>query len=279
MKQKLLQILAKPFLGTGIGQRMPLLHAVYKKLYGASDQIESFSIPLGIKFLVPTGDMGPGLYLATQHAYEPLTTQLFIASVCDRDVVFDIGAHVGYYSLLAGVLVGKKGAVIAVEPSDTNRILLAKNIAKNKINVISVINKAISDKDGFAQFTLSDTSSGDNSLIAGKTAGKSIKVAVATIDSLSKKLRLSPSVIKVDVEGAEELVIAGMKQTLQSQTLKTIFIEVSNKESRVPQILQKAGFVLKIIDEKKQSLQVFTPKAFKKEVISYGYVNILAQKK
>jgi len=143
--------------------------------------------------------------------YELEKQKLFAETVKKGDVVYDIGANVGFYTLLATELVGETGKVFAFEPLPENFKYLKEHIEINGYKNISPFEVAVSDKNGFAFFGgVIDRSQG-RLLDEGK-----IKVGTVTIDDLvdSGKLQI-PNVIKIDVEGAEFSVLEGAFSTIK----------------------------------------------------------------
>ena len=140
--------------------------------------------------------------------------------------VIDLGAYIGYFSLVAAKCVGKTGKIYAFEPDPTNYDLLAKNIHANKYeNIIVPSQKAVSNQSGAYPLFLSDKDGTGSSLFGAPAVGKN-KVVVDTI-SLDKYLEIQgwPPIhlIKMDVEGAEKAALDGMKQlALRNPGLKLI---------------------------------------------------------
>jgi len=279
-KQKLLQTIAKPLLGTGIGTRLPWAHQFYKKMYGQGRGTFVASIPLGLQLSVQAGDLGPGLYLQTQGSYEPYETKIFLENVKTKDVVFDIGAHVGYYTLLAGKK-ASQGKVVAFEADLANQQLLMQNIKLNKLNNVTLVAKAIADKKGKVTFYQSQSSSGDHSLLDSGKETKAVTVEATTLDLQAQEIGQIPNILKIDVEGAELTVLKGAEKLLKNKKLRTIFLELSSLTTiaQTINILTKAGFSLNIIDEKKtkqdkgENIEILV-----KQISKYGYINIVAMR-
>ncbi|MCW0181203.1 MAG: FkbM family methyltransferase [Zavarzinia sp.] len=134
------------------------------------------------------------------------------------DVVFDVGANIGIYTLQAAPLVGSGGLVVAIEPGQLSAGRLAANIALNPgFSQVRLVRKAASDHIGRAVFyhvPLGDDPQTYSLLNDGSNA-ETEEVELTTIDQLMAELapgRLD--VLKIDVEGAEALVIAGASDTI-----------------------------------------------------------------
>lgn len=140
--------------------------------------------------------------------YEPEQTQAFQKVIRPGDVVFDVGAHYGYYTLLSSALAGAGGRVFAFEPSPGNIPHLKKHIEINRCSNVEVLELALSDHEGTARFD-NQAGSGTGHLAAD---GR-IEVQITTLDAISP--RLSPlNVLKIDVEGAEVEVLKGGEKTI-----------------------------------------------------------------
>ena len=144
--------------------------------------------------------------------YEIEKQKLFEKIVKPNDIVFDIGAHVGFYTLLASELVGESGKVFAFEPLSRNINYLKRHIALNKCNNVFVMEAAVCDKAGEVYFEeLHDSFYGR--VVDEQT---DIKVASIVLDNLLKNDELpAPNVLKIDVEGNELLVLKGAENILQ----------------------------------------------------------------
>ena len=177
---------------------------------------------------------------------------------------YDIGANIGIYSLYYAK--SKTGSVYSFEPSVFNLRQLAKNISINTMHDrITVVSNPLSNITGIATFTNGSTDEG-GALSAfgveyghdGKPINSDIKYSVVgfSLDDLLKNgvISKAPSLIKIDVDGIEHLILSGAKNTLANDSLKSIFIEVNDdfeeQSVSVKRLLESAGFALK---EKRQS--------------------------
>lgn len=124
-------------------------------------------------------------------------------------VFYDVGAHTGYYSILASKLVGEKGFVYAFEPSQRNLSFLKLNLGLNSCKNVKIINACVGDRTGLVDFN-----SGPNSTM-GHIGKGDLKVKMVSLDYLFKNIINPPDLIKIDVEGAENLVLYGSRKLLK----------------------------------------------------------------
>lgn len=170
--------------------------------------------------------------------YEPEQTESFVNHVRPGDTVLDVGAHAGYYTLLASRLVGAEGRVWAFEPEPRNVRYLRGNVEANGRANVRVEPSAVSDVEGSARFG-AGTGSGTGRL----TAGGEHEVRTVTLDGVCEREGLVPTALKVDVEGAEERVFRGADETLRSAR-PVIFLSTHGPELRRACLdrLERAGY-------------------------------------
>ena len=171
-------------------------------------------ISRGKKWIVGSADHGA--WLGT---YESMKQDAFVRFVHKDMIVYDIGAHVGVYTLLSSILVGDDGRVIAFEPLPDNLAYLHKHIEVNDLSNVHVIEAAISDMIGFSKFAMGSSSTSGRLDATGE-----LTVKTFTLDDvvLRKKLPL-PEVIKIDIEGAEARALRGAINVL-SKASPVIFL-------------------------------------------------------
>jgi FkbM family methyltransferase len=131
---------------------------------------------------------------------------------------YDIGANIGWFTFLFARLVGDNGCVYAFEPEPVNHRCLARSLAINKCRNVILDTRAVADTEGVCEFdrrggAFSGRLIGTNTTY--KKTGNIRMVATASIDYLirAESYRV-PDIIKIDVEGNEGLVVAGMENTL-----------------------------------------------------------------
>lgn len=157
--------------------------------------------------------------------YEPATTRLFRQLLAPGDIVIDVGAHVGYYTLLAARQVGPAGRVYAFECEPQNYELLVKNIELNSLGWVVPVQKAVSNRVGTGRLTL-DRQSGWHSLHLTPDSVGSLLVETTTLDEfLAQTADRHCALLKIDAQGAEAAVLEGAQNLLQENPRLRIILE------------------------------------------------------
>jgi FkbM family methyltransferase len=171
------------------------------------------------------------------------------------DAFYDVGANVGFFSLIAARKVGPRGRVYAFEPVPGNASAIARGARINDLRNITVFAEAVGAATGRAELLLAHHIGGAVLASAGAPPDMSgrIQVDVVTLDDaiVGRRLR-PPSLIKIDVEGAEIDVLRGMAETLRTHR-PTIIYEIDdatrdglNQKARViGSLLTAAGYSLR----------------------------------
>jgi len=134
---------------------------------------------------------------------------------------FDIGAHIGYYSLRLSKWVGKSGRVFSYEPVPYTYSFLERNLRRNKAANVSVQQAAIGDRDGSVRMAAETGARLGWSTIADSG---NLEVRCATVDSEIQRLGLERlDFIKIDVEGFELQALAGAESTIRRMRPKIMF--------------------------------------------------------
>jgi FkbM family methyltransferase len=209
---------------------------------------------------------------------ESLMANLFASVIRPGMVVLDIGAFVGWYTLLAARQVGLQGKVYAFEADPRNYQLLSENLRLNHFDsrVVS-LPKAVSDKAGSQRFYLHGGDQSRSSLIPSGGDDDSTTVTTVTLDDILDR-ELQVDVIKMDIEGGEVNALRGMRETLAraAPTIK-LFVECNpgslqcageSAQSLLAE-LRRLDFSIFMIDEVKSGL-----KPVDSTVESAKYVNL-----
>lgn len=228
------------------------------------------------------------LYGVLEHMAEVRLTRFLIHTLADDDVFFDIGANFGFYSLLAAEFI-KAGRICAFEPVP----YVFEGLAKNAVAAgnIQPVNSAVSDRVGVLDFDQAPecrhTGSSfdeENFRVPGAPlfAFTKIKVPTTTIDEFRAQSGLVPTMIKIDVEGAEKLVIAGARETLACAA-PTVILEVwkppsNNKNHRdAARLLQDFGYRPNVLTDD-GSLRPLDAAALEEEFSSGEAANLVFRK-
>ena len=153
--------------------------------------------------------------LSINGIYEPLETELLQKEMGPGDVVLDIGAHIGYYTLIFARRVGPSGRVFAFEPEPDNIALLEKNIGLNGYHNVTLIQKAVSKKAGAARLYLAEKNSGDNRMYDSHERRRSVEIETVALDDYFAAYDAPISLIKMDIQGAEHAALCGMSELLR----------------------------------------------------------------
>lgn len=182
----------------------------------------------GVKF--NSGESSTEFVLGT---YELPIQQAFAARLRSGDVFYDIGANVGFFTIVAAKLVGETGKVYAFEPGSKNAAQIRHNAQMNNFSQVEVIEKAVSHTSGTGKLLLAQYSGGHalSTADAPPDLAGSMEVYLVAIDDLVEAGKiLPPTVIKLDVEGAEVDALRGMTQTIKTHK-PTIVYEVDDGEA------------------------------------------------
>ena len=180
-----------------------------------------------------------------------------LESLHNGDVFYDIGANVGTYTCFVTAKLSSK-TVVAFEPEPKNVNRLRENVELNDVDA-KIIEAALSNTNGTIDLALTGDESGEgkHSIATGDDTG-TIEVKTAKADTIIDEWQLpKPTVVKIDVEGAEMSVLRGMKNTLQD-SCRLVYIEVhpskledyGDSPEEVHSILEESGFSVTIIEER-----------------------------
>lgn len=150
--------------------------------------------------------------------YEPKNVEAIQKTVKENDVAYDVGAHVGYFSVLMGDIVGSGGKVVAFEPRGLNLGYLRQHVSVNHCDNIEIVSKAVGDHSGHARL---ETRTGSGTGYVSETGDEDVEIT--SIDELVEKGALpAPTFLKIDVEGGEMAVLRGARKIIASQRPRMI---------------------------------------------------------
>jgi FkbM family methyltransferase len=185
----------------------------------------------GYRYVIFVYEM-PLCYFAFGYEYEKLETELI--SKLKPKVFIDVGAHIGYYTMLVHKLGAEK--IIAIEPDPRVFRILNRSIEANKLDNIITINRAAYDKSNVKLELHLSTKSGLSSIFSShltKTRCGTITIKTITLDEVYRSLNLEKiDVVKIDVEGAESYVLSGANEIINAfRPLFLVEIKIQNQQN------------------------------------------------
>lgn len=177
-----------------------------------------------VRMYLPSRCEGVTPRIRETRTWEPGTTQWVLQQIRRGDTFVDVGAHVGYYTLIAARVVGDEGRVFAFEPDPDNFALLRRNVTLNGFRNVVLEQRAVTAHPGSRRLYRSPKNTGDHRLAAGGEERQSIQVGAVKLDGY---LRGAGRVdfVKIDTQGAEAEVVAGMRETLRANPGIRILLE------------------------------------------------------
>lgn len=198
--------------------------------------------------------------LFPKRSYEQPFHEALEQTVRTGDVVWDVGANIGFYSELFSKWVGKGGLVVAFEPYPESAEKIRLRLSE--CGWLEIENVALGQQDSTARLTVFANHTTRNHVqyeIADAASEPTIEVPVCTGDTACARLGRIPNVIKIDVEGFEEEVLLGLDKTLASLEVRAVLAEIHfgvlasrgqpNAPVRIEKFLRGKGFKTRWIDE------------------------------
>jgi FkbM family methyltransferase len=182
--------------------------------------------------------------------YEPQETQWLLDYLRPGMVVVDVGANVGYYTLLARAAIGPSGRVIAFEPAERPRARLLE--AVRQFDNVTVVNSAVGGSAGVGVLYSDDAAGNDTPTLVAQAGRSRTDVSIRTLDECLAGLGVEQvDLLKVDVEGWEPQVLAGARRLLERHRIGAVLCEFNSywleaagsNASTLWQMLMDAGFV------------------------------------
>jgi FkbM family methyltransferase len=202
--------------------------------------------------------------------YEPKIQNALSRLISAGDVVYDVGANAGFFTLLAARLVGSRGRVFAFDPLPDNIASIREQIAVNSLTNCQAVQGAVSDRPGRASLTLAQNNSMAH--ISSENEPGDLDVEVIALDAFADVSRNTaateglaghtldvaagdgsaprPNVIKIDVEGPEAQVLEGAVKMLSSPSAPRLLIELHGHQVavKVGSFLQNLGYRILDLD-------------------------------
>jgi FkbM family methyltransferase len=210
-----------------------------------------------------------GRYFWVFRTYEPFEADLLERAAESGMTAVDLGANVGYLTVLLGHRVGPAGRVLSFEPDPTNFALLRRSVEANGLANVTCEQAAVMEKSTRAALYLSEVNFGDHRVFDGKdderfnagAARNRVEIRAVSLDDYLSAKGLTPALIKMDIQGAEVAALAGMRRTLASPDL-VLFCEFwpyglrrfGAEPRRFLDSLTEAGLTLYEIDEESRCI-------------------------
>ncbi len=250
MKKDRLQIYSYDLFHRGLSyfissrlKKHPLLRQLYYLFRSSFVYIGKY------KLFIDKSDTVVSESLINHGVWEPDILHLFQKYIRPGNTIVEIGAHIGDFTLSASQAVGPKGKVFAFEPSSHNLSFLRKSLSENRIQNVTLIPKAVSNKSGQINLYLSKDNQGDH-----RTYNFSTQSATETVKtvSLNDYFTSLPTIhfLKIDIQGSEFQALLGMSKLLQKRKIKILVSELypeglkqaGSSWQKYLKLLQKSGF-------------------------------------
>jgi FkbM family methyltransferase len=180
----------------------------------------------GFQILLNPQDVEISSYIATLGEYESITTALITMLVRSDRAVIDVGANIGWFTLVAASKLKGKGLVYSFEPEPTNFSLLNSSVARNHLPNVKLVKKCVSDTNqNRCLFYGRRDNPGSHSIVRDMGWG-AIEVQSVTLDFFSVENHISRiGLLKIDVEGAEPNVMQGATGLIRQSLIDHIVLE------------------------------------------------------
>jgi FkbM family methyltransferase len=214
-------------------------------------------LPLELELIVPAGY--PSYRNFATGLYETDVTQLFMTHVSRGMTVIDLGANIGYYTLLASRLVGSEGRVFAFEPDLGAFKHLERNIARNRCSNVTAVNEAVADSMDAVSFVAAGPERG----FVSDRRDSHVSVDSTSLDAFFERIGW-PAVhlIKIDIEGSERRALSGMRELVRRNPTIQIIVELNLEAisrsggtlARLVETLNQLGFFTGYLIEQHRQL-------------------------
>ena len=196
------------------------------------------------------------LRISVAREIEPVVTRLFEEEIRRGQTVLDIGANIGYFTLLLARGVGPGGRVYAFEPDTTNFELLRRNVALNGYANVVPVPRAVWHETTTLRLYLSEDNAGDHRVFDSGEERRAISIEAVSIDDYFGPSPPEVHAIKMDIQGAEQHALDGMSRLL-AKNRQLLFVT-----EFWPAALQRAGT---------------SPRAFLEKLAALGFVPSLVE--
>jgi FkbM family methyltransferase len=272
--------------GYGLRERFPWINLLYKKV-SKSLSPRKVIVQGHVMYL----DDGDSLGLAIHGEYESSETRIIQKEVTVGQVVLDIGANIGYFTLNFARLVGEQGRVYAFEPDPVSFEILKRNVVANRYHNVILESKAISNLTAEAFLQRDQYNNLDHQLLTESKSSNDISINTIRLDDYFSSVESEVDFIKMDIQGAEILALQGMRNILLRRRCVKLLTEFwpfglehvggKNSASQYLHELEDLGFVIFEINGIRGELHLTSSKELLEKYLpsSRNYANLLCVRK
>lgn len=254
-----------------------------EEFYDARSEMMSVELN-GIELFIPRDFVSH--YVSQE--YEPVTQKMFAHALKPGMSVADVGAHIGYYSLLAAKLVGASGSVYAFEPCKENLSILDANVRRNGFENLEVYPYAVGSHREIRQFNI--TGSSDSNGFYAHPPTETVRTVEVEQVALDEIIKTPLDAVKIDVEGAELEVLDGMREVLARSKGMLLWVEwfpagmksAGRDPLDLPERLAALGFRdIQVLDDHNKSVRELDETValiWSSELPAQWYVNLFARR-
>jgi FkbM family methyltransferase len=212
---------------------LPMFFRILKRLEVPAPRYIMAFCPDGSRILYPIFSSA-GIHINLLEIYGNREYFLLWSHIPSKgNIIIDCGAYIGLYSIISSKLCGSDGRIISVEPNPTVFEHLRRNIQLNKIENVILFNMALADKESEMEFFIPKGSAAGSTFYLEHLSLQKVEefnkmvVKAITLDKLMEMENLSHvNIVKIDVEGAELLVLRGGQNALKSKRIDKLIVEI-----------------------------------------------------
>lgn len=206
------------------------------------------------------GDVFVSRAIEDWSSWEASNTALLVNMLRSPADFVDIGANIGWFTLVAAHVLARGGQVHSFEPDPAHLSKLRVNVSANHLDNVTINDCALADRTGEATLYLNEVNRGDNSLLPNSDRSGSTSVQVRRLDEYEGLSRARPLVVKLDVQGSEIDVLNGARTLLTSYPEEIVlFCEVSpsalavggRRTAELAALLDTFGFAAAVVDRQR----------------------------
>ena len=194
-----------------VDTRHSRLAAAYHRFVHDAGRLEQIETTSGFRMILDEPD---SLKLSVSREFEPGETRFFKETLRPGQVVLDVGANIGYFTLLFAQQVGPHGHVYALEPEPRNFELLQRNIALNGFSNVTAMRRAAWHEPSTLMLYLNEENRGDHRAYPSEESRIGVSIDAGPLDDLLADLPRPIDVVKIDIQGAEYNAVRGMRELL-----------------------------------------------------------------